>query len=57
MTTRGSADSSSPSSTCYADTDPDLAAIEAIWEPLAARLDVHAAAEEEIFYPQLLAPR
>ncbi|MEQ3549321.1 hemerythrin domain-containing protein [Pseudonocardia nematodicida] len=25
-----------------------------IWDPLAARLDVHAIAEEEIFYPQLL---
>jgi Hemerythrin HHE cation binding domain len=25
-----------------------------IWEPLAALLDVHAAAEEAIFYPQLL---
>ena len=34
-------------------TDP--AAISAVWDPLAARLDVHAAAEEEIFYPQLLA--
>ena len=39
----------------YAETDPDLAAIQAIWQPLADRLDVHAAAEEEIFYPQLLA--
>src|ERR1700710_3262964 len=27
----------------------------AIWAPLAARLDVHALAEEKIFYPQLLA--
>jgi hypothetical protein len=26
----------------------------AIWAPLAARLDVHALAEEKIFYPQLL---
>jgi hemerythrin HHE cation binding domain-containing protein len=26
----------------------------AIWDPLAALLDVHAAAEEVIFYPQLL---
>jgi hypothetical protein len=34
---------------------PDVEAIEAVWAPLAARLDVHAAAEEEIFYPQLLA--
>ena len=37
------------------DASPDVAAIRAIWDPLAARLDVHAAAEEEIFYPQLLA--
>lgn len=27
----------------------------AVWAPLAARLDVHAVAEEEIFYPALLA--
>lgn len=26
----------------------------AIWEPLAARLDTHAAAEEQVFYPALL---
>lgn len=26
----------------------------ALWEPLANRLDVHALAEEKIFYPQLL---
>lgn len=26
----------------------------AIWEPLAARLDTHAQAEEEVFYPVLL---
>jgi hypothetical protein len=26
----------------------------AVWEPLADLLDVHAAAEEEIFYPELL---
>ena len=39
----------------YVDTAPDVAAISAVWEPLAARLDVHAAAEEEVFYPQLLA--
>lgn len=33
-------------------TDPaDLAKV---WQPLADLLDVHAAAEEEIFYPQLL---
>ncbi|MEN0140136.1 MAG: hemerythrin domain-containing protein [Rhodococcus sp. (in: high G+C Gram-positive bacteria)] len=29
-------------------------AVEAVWTPLAKRLDLHAAAEEEIFYPQLL---
>ncbi|MGH4007974.1 MAG: hemerythrin domain-containing protein [Pseudonocardiaceae bacterium] len=28
--------------------------LRAIWEPLAALLDVHAVAEEVIFYPQLL---
>lgn len=28
--------------------------LEEIWEPLAARLDTHAEAEETIFYPQLL---
>lgn len=33
----------------------DVEAISAVWEPLAARLDVHAAGEEAIFYPQLLA--
>jgi hypothetical protein len=38
-----------------AESAPDVAAMAAIWEPLAARLDVHAAAEEAIFYPQLLA--
>ncbi len=26
----------------------------AVWDPLARRLDVHALAEEDIFYPQLL---
>ncbi len=36
-------------------TPPDTDAISQIWNPLAARLDVHAAGEEEIFYPQLLA--
>jgi hypothetical protein len=35
--------------------DPlDMAAVQRVWEPLAARLDVHAIAEERIFYPQLL---
>jgi len=33
----------------------DVAAVQALWQPLADRLDVHAAAEEEIFYPHLLA--
>lgn len=33
----------------------DTNAVQEVWEPLAARLDVHAIAEEEIFYPQLLA--
>lgn len=33
---------------------PDPAAVQAVWLPLAARLDVHALAEEEIFYPSLL---
>lgn len=28
--------------------------LSAVWDPLSARLDVHAIAEEEIFYPQLL---
>jgi len=37
------------------DTPPDTEALSAIWDPLAARLDVHAAGEEAIFYPQLLA--
>ena len=35
--------------------DPlDVAAVRRVWEPLAAKLDVHAIAEERIFYPQLL---
>jgi hypothetical protein len=35
--------------------DPiDVEAVRAVWEPLAAHLDVHAVAEERIFYPQLL---
>jgi hypothetical protein len=37
------------------ETAPEIATITAVWEPLAARLDVHAAGEEAIFYPQLLA--
>src|SRR3978361_1887694 len=28
--------------------------LEAIWEPLATRLDTHAEAEETVFYPALL---
>lgn len=32
----------------------DAAAAAAIWVPLAAELEVHATAEEEFFYPQLL---
>ena len=35
-------------------TPLDVAAVEKVWTPLAARLDVHAIAEERIFYPQLL---
>jgi hypothetical protein len=37
-----------------AQTPLDVAAVEEVWAPLAARLDVHAIAEERIFYPQLL---
>ncbi|HEY0814310.1 MAG TPA: hemerythrin domain-containing protein [Pseudonocardia sp.] len=32
----------------------DVGAVEKVWNPLAARLDLHAIAEEQIFYPQLL---
>jgi Hemerythrin HHE cation binding domain len=32
----------------------DVDAVREVWTPLAARLDVHAIAEERIFYPQLL---
>lgn len=32
----------------------DVAAITAVWEPLAALLELHAAAEETVFYPALL---
>jgi hypothetical protein len=32
--------------------NPD--ALRAVWDPLATKLDLHAIAEEEIFYPQLL---
>jgi hypothetical protein len=35
--------------------DPlDVDAVHAVWRPLADKLDVHAVAEERIFYPQLL---
>jgi Hemerythrin HHE cation binding domain len=37
-----------------ADSTPDPAALAGVWRPLADLLDVHAAAEEEIFYPRLL---
>jgi hypothetical protein len=32
----------------------DSDALRAVWDPLATKLDLHAIAEEEIFYPQLL---
>lgn len=32
----------------------DESALNKVWEPLAQRLDLHAIAEERIFYPQLL---
>ena len=32
----------------------DADALRAVWDPLATKLDLHAIAEEEIFYPQLL---
>jgi hypothetical protein len=32
----------------------DAGVVASVWDPLAARLDVHAIAEEKIFYPQLL---
>ena len=35
-----------------AKTEPEL---RAVWEPLAERLELHAAAEEQILYPTLLA--
>ncbi|MCW0215038.1 MAG: hemerythrin domain-containing protein [Pseudonocardia sp.] len=38
-----------------AQTPIDADAVRAVWTPLADRLDVHAVAEEEIFYPQLIA--
>ena len=38
----------------YLDEATSEAELEAIWEPLATRLDTHAEAEELIFYPELL---
>jgi hypothetical protein len=35
--------------------DSDAAALAKVWGPLGTLLDLHAAAEEEVFYPQLLA--
>jgi hypothetical protein len=35
-------------------TPAPVEALGRVWAPLAARLDVHALAEEQIFYPQLL---
>jgi hemerythrin HHE cation binding domain-containing protein len=32
----------------------DVDALRALWDPLATKLDLHAVAEEQIFYPQLL---
>ena len=32
----------------------DVEAVRRLWQPLADKLDVHAIAEERIFYPQLL---
>lgn len=32
----------------------DETSVQRVWDPLAQRLDLHASAEEEIFYPQLL---
>lgn len=32
----------------------DEVALQKVWEPLAQRLDLHAIAEEQIFYPRLL---
>ena len=38
----------------YLDDAKSDAELAAIWEPLAIRLDTHAQAEEEVFYPVLL---
>jgi hypothetical protein len=37
-----------------AQSPPSAESLSTVWGPLAARLDVHAIAEEKIFYPQLL---
>lgn len=34
--------------------DADAATLRGIWQPLADLLDLHAVAEEELFYPELL---
>ncbi|WP_375501146.1 hemerythrin domain-containing protein [uncultured Jatrophihabitans sp.] len=36
------------------DEASNVAELDAIWEPLATRLDIHAEAEETVFYPALL---
>lgn len=38
----------------YLDNATDPADLTAIWEPLGTRLDIHAEAEEVVFYPALL---
>lgn len=38
----------------YGQDPVEADALRSVWTPLAERLDVHAVAEEEIFYPQLL---
>jgi hypothetical protein len=38
----------------YLDSATTEEELTAIWEPIAVRLDIHAAAEEAIFYPALL---
>ena len=38
----------------YLDDARTEAELTAIWEPLALRLEIHADAEEQVFYPALL---